>query len=236
MNLKKAMLLLVALLPVTVAASSAQAQWVGFGIGVGVPYYRPYPYLPPYYARPFYRNRYPVYAAPPVYVTRPPVYYYPQPAQVVQQSYYSYPAITTAPAPPAPPTHVPAPSVPRTYATPAETAPSLPPAVSTPPSLIPPPPRPMSPSAAGGEPIDPLSDADRNWAIARSTDAAGYSVPGGRGQRSIAHAHDRHQPAHSSPPARPHRAVRHHLQPRRRGRAADSWAGSRSGRRDPARN
>ena len=67
MNLKKAMLLLVALLPVTVAASSAQVQWVGFGIGVGVPYYRPYPYLPPYYARPFYRNRYPVYAAPPVY-------------------------------------------------------------------------------------------------------------------------------------------------------------------------
>ena len=235
MNLKKAMLLLVALLPVTVAASSAQAQWVGFGIGVGVPYYRPYPYLPPYYARPFYRNRYPVYAAPPVYVTRPPVYYYPQPAQVVQQSYYSYPAITTAPRPRA--------ADPRTgtfcatdLCDPGGDCAQL--AAGRKYTAIPH----SAPAAAdvaqrtGGEPIDPLSDADRNWAIARSTDAAGYSVPGGRGQRSIAHAHDRHQPAHSSPPARPHRAVRHHLQPRRRGRAADSWAGSRSGRRDPARN
>ena len=90
MHFKKSLLLFAAALAwLSLPASPAQAQWIGFG--VGIPAFRPYPFYRPYYVRPYFPYRYRVYAPVPAYVTPPPVYYYPQPAPVIQQNYYSYP-------------------------------------------------------------------------------------------------------------------------------------------------
>ncbi len=121
MNFKKALLLFsVAVVLVSYAASSAEAQWVRFG--VGVPAYRPYPYYWPYYARPYYPYRYRVHAAPaPIYVAPPPVYYS-RPDPVIRQYSSSYSLPSAVPTPTSPASR------------------------NTTPTLVPPPPQPMSPA------------------------------------------------------------------------------------------
>lgn len=150
MHFKKSLLLFAAALAwLSLPASPAQAQWIGFG--VGIPAFRPYPFYRPYYVRPYFPYRYRVYAPVPAYVTPPPVYYYPQPAPVIQQNYYSYPtwgniAIPVSPAPGM------APMMPPTL-TPVPPQPMTPVAPSTPTTFAPPAPQPPTPATQLGPPL-----------------------------------------------------------------------------------